>query len=249
MRKLIFDNSAKGIQVDYGQFDALQQQNLQTVEGIVKVLFPAYTAGDLAVLFGCEVTDNGDGTWTTTAGKIYKDGEIYDVDAATVAIADTPLWKLDATIETAKFGDGNTYNIREVKKIALADGATGTELGNVGSEKTPLRKKVVEIGDWDMNTNTLKDVDLSSIFSANVLQKIKSASVIIRSDGDAVLSFTDLINYRDDNGYRGWFNLTINSTTVKISIHHDLNSFFKTSTEYNKTNYNRGWVTIEYGDY
>jgi hypothetical protein len=139
MKKLLFNNAAKGTQVDYGQLEALQEQNLQTVEGIVNTLYPNYNS-EVLVIFGCEVTDNGDGTQTTTAGKIYKDGEIYDVAASTVAIADTPIWKLSTVTKEGKFGDGSTYPLRSNKTLSLADGATGSGFSNVAGTVSLIDK-------------------------------------------------------------------------------------------------------------
>jgi hypothetical protein len=120
----------------------LQEQNLQTVEGIVNTLYPNYNS-EVLVIFGCEVTDNGDGTQTTKAGKIYKDGEIYDVAASTVAIADTPIWQLSTTSEQGKFGDGNTYTLRQNKTLVLADGASGSGFADV-ADGIKLSGKIYE---------------------------------------------------------------------------------------------------------
>lgn len=140
MKKILFDNASNGIQIDHANLKTLQDQNLQTVEAIVKSMYPDYTTGQIAIVHGCEVTDNGDGTHTVSEGHVYKDGEIYRVEAATVATPDGAVWSVSSIKEQAKFGNGVSYDIRDERKMVLTNGVSGSGIADLNQE--------LRITDW-----------------------------------------------------------------------------------------------------
>lgn len=102
---------------------------------------------------------------------------------------------------------------------------------------TGLITKVVEIGDWDMDTNTVLLVN----HGIADYKKIRSISVMIRDDDDVTYSFLDRFNTGDllqDGACNG-------AGTTQLSLYRRPSGFYD-SVDYNATGYNRGWITIQY---
>lgn len=101
-------------------------------------LIQGYTAGDLIILYGCEVSVTsgsipGTGTATLSAGAIYMDGEIYEVDAngsLSTTNPQTLIWVDDIEDDNATFTDGNTYAFHRKNKLKLEAGTAGTGYAN-----------------------------------------------------------------------------------------------------------------------
>lgn len=99
------------------------------------------------------------------------------------------------------------------------------------------KKKIIEIGDWDMDANQQK-----AVAHGLTLSKIRTVSTMIRDDAGT--------NQLPLNGGAGVGNEnnagnvdSIDATNV--NLYRVVGSLFD-STNYNATGYNRGWVTIEY---
>ncbi len=103
----------------------------------------------------------------------------------------------------------------------------------------PLLKKVIEIGDWNMDGTALTVITHG--FPNHT--KIRRIDVLIRHDNDT--SLYDLESMVDNE------NTTVMSGGVRIigvSVLHlvrTINQLFD-NTSFDSTSYNRGWVTIEY---
>ncbi len=100
-----------------------------------------------------------------------------------------------------------------------------------------LLTKVVSIGDWDMDTDSLKTVahgiaDFTKIRQVEVVIIDDTASRIY--DIDAFTAGTDVINGGVEY---------VDSTNVSMRI--KSGGIFD-STSFNATSYNRGWITIIY---
>jgi hypothetical protein len=101
-------------------------------------------------------------------------------------------------------------------------------LYNVVSVSGPLTFIVLEIGDWNMDTDAISAGTAHGL----TLADIRTVSVTIRNDDGSVL--VDLL--RD-----GYF--TVSSTNV---TGFRTNSGAFDSVDFNATSYNRGWITIGY---
>ncbi len=108
----------------------------------------------------------------------------------------------------------------------------------IETDGTLLKTKVVQIGDWDMASTQTKNV----AHGVSNYKNIRSVSVIIRDDTDAVYTPFDRIDYSTGVNESGSV-LSIGSTNIQLA-RTDLR-FFDT-TAYDSTSYNRGFVTITY---
>lgn len=107
----------------------------------------------------------------------------------------------------------------------------GIWYGELIQKADTLITKVIDIGDWDMNTNSVIYVT----HGVNA-KKIRSINVIIRNDSDDC--YTPL-------SYSGVSVLNIAYSATKISLHRTYGGAFDT-IDYSSTSYNRGWITIQY---
>lgn len=123
--------------------------------------------------------------------------------------------------------DSNVFSDAEKTDVARIS----TDLG---ATNVKLNTKVIDIGDWNMDADTI-----ASVAHGVTETDIRSVSVLIRNDTDSVLS-----------------NLETQSSFVAGSIQifsGDVVLRRQTSGPYDSTNYdstafNRGWITIQYTD-
>ena len=119
----------------------------------------------------------------------------------------------------------------------LPDNAyTGFQL-NEALSKLFLPKKVVEIGDWDMDASQFKDVN----HGIADYKKIRTISAIIIAD--------DTINYFPIDTHQTLTGTTSGGITgfssTAVTLFRVTGGFFD-GVAYNATSFNRGFVTIEY---
>lgn len=122
--------------------------------------------------------------------------------------------------------------------------ALGTSLKTNGVVETGnsvvLKTKVVEIGDWDMDTDSSVNVahgvaDPTKIRSVNVfIRHDTTATIYPLSRGDSPLAATPVLS--------GWVSQI---SGLSITLERTTGGFFD-STVFNATSYNRGWAHIEY---
>lgn len=96
-----------------------------------------------------------------------------------------------------------------------------------------LRKKIIEIGDWDMDTDSQ-----ATVAHGLDLTKIREVSIIVREN-------TGVIHYplnRFDTG-SGTSEAGIQVINNNIVMGRATGSFFD-SASFNSTGFNRGWITI-----
>ena len=109
--------------------------------------------------------------------------------------------------------------------------------GQARGASAPLVRKVLGIGDWDMDATGLTVVE----HGLPDVTKIRSINVIIqRDDGAAVweLATWDTAGSEMDGGTR-----SVDATTIGLARR--AGGTFDTSN-FNATSFNRGWVTIEF---
>ncbi len=117
-------------------FDHLNEANLNSTSDIIKGLLGTYTTNDIIVLFGCVVTATIPGTSSITAGAIYYNGEIYEVDANASLVttgSDILVWGIATTYRAGdpiKWSDGENRNLHQIDKFALSAGLSGSGLAN-----------------------------------------------------------------------------------------------------------------------
>jgi len=104
---------------------------------------------------------------------------------------------------------------------------------------TVLRKKVIDIGDWDMDATA--SVNVAHGLSATEWKTIRAICVIVRNDADNEY-------FQLDSPVLGTFGIqgglgVINSTNIGLER---LGTGQFDNTAFNSTSYNRGWITLEY---
>jgi hypothetical protein len=215
-------------------------------------LVETYTTNDVIILSGCVVggTTTFPGTATVTAGTIYYNGKTYSVDAnASIILASgqIPVWNIATSYisgDPAIFTDANTYDFHKIEKFALtaANAGSGVSDWNASTTKYLVKTKIINIGDWNMDTTATLNVahGLGSLF-----KKIKSISVIVRNDADT--TYYDFTRGTTVGLVQGQVN-TIDSTNIALErLAVGLSGVFDDAA-FDSTSYNRGWITIVYGD-
>ena len=100
-----------------------------------------------------------------------------------------------------------------------------------------LKQVVVAIGDWDMDTNSIKTVGL---VSGVTLANIRGVTIMIYTNSSSTVS--DFIGYNNATGEGGSFSY---SDALGLSLTRVDGGKFD-NTSYNTTGFNRGYVTITY---
>ena len=129
----------------------------------------------------------------------------------------------------------NTQTIEGIKTFSdeiIGNGGIQTDGVNI------LKTKVINIGDWDMVTDSFVSVG-SGIARAN----IRGISVIIIDDDAPGVGVALDINWTDGSG-TGNQGISISSSGI-IGLYRQNGGAFD-NTDYNSTSYNRGWVTVTY---
>lgn len=130
----------------------------ESLSEIVKGLIGAYTPNDLIVWSGCVVTPlsgsiPGTGTASLSAGAIYYNGEVYQVDANALLSTTTPqtlVWQIVTTYisgDPATFSDGNPYNFHRIDKMKLVAGTAGSGLANYNGATVKKLFTIID-SDW-----------------------------------------------------------------------------------------------------
>jgi hypothetical protein len=133
------------------------------IEDLVKALYGSYTADDLVILHGCEVTANIGTTSSVTEGAIYYNGEVYRVDAnASInSPSNTLVWSISNSFDAGDpvlYSDSTGYNQHKVSKMVLSNAVSGSGLADYnGSEIKYLHKLYNKAEQSDLDTtNSVK---------------------------------------------------------------------------------------------
>lgn len=99
-----------------------------------------------------------------------------------------------------------------------------------------IHRKIVEIGDWDMDASNTK-----AVAHGLTLSKIRTIQIMVRDDAGTT-------QYSNEAGsLLSVWALSIGATDINLT-HSDTGGAGFDSTNFNATSYNRGWVTIDYVD-
>lgn len=101
---------------------------------------------------------------------------------------------------------------------------------------TPMEVKVLQIGDWNMDTTGSVSINHGLTFS-----KIRDVQVMIYNDAGTSLNPLDRATVLYSYHPAG----LIQVTATQISLFRDASNFYD-NTDYDATSYNRGWITILY---
>lgn len=114
--------------------EGIKENDDSLVKGILNTMNISYTTNDVIVLYGCVLTGSYSGAgnpYAVTAGAVYYNGEVYQVDAVSGTISGTNV--LIGTVTTtynandpAQFSDGTMNNVHRIKKMVISQAGTGT---------------------------------------------------------------------------------------------------------------------------
>jgi hypothetical protein len=156
-----------------------------------------------------------------------------------VAISLAGLTATVAEINTAC--DGITATASEINTACDGITATASEINTAcdGMGVSIPRIKLVEMGDWNMDSTT--DLDVAHGLT---LSKIIGAYAIIRNDADTTRYFIG--GYLDVGG-SGWDATLYYVGTTYVRLKREVGGDFD-GTNFDATSYNRGWIVISYID-
>ena len=183
-----------------------------------------------------------------TEGWIFLGGEIIKVDAHTGT--DVYYEKITDTYHadgSKTFQDGTTKDTyQQIRAKCTAAAGDLAYNGDTWADKmndkfgTRLLRKVIEIGDWDMNADDSPPIPpVHGI--AGGYAKIKAVVVMIRNDAD---SFSVSLVGSDAAGTKHGGVFTTRNTD--IILERSLNGLFDTINYETPPDVNRGWITIWY---
>lgn len=160
---------------------------------------------------------------TTFLGIVYVEGGIVTPDENISGELSVDTINEYSSGESVSLPDG-------LKTDAIEEITSGGGVAVQGEGSGGLKTKVLEIGPWDMDTDTLASV----AHGLTYLDSIRSITVLIRNDDDTLISEFIVAGY------------TYTSST-SVGLSRTLSGLFD-STDYDDTtnDYNRGWVTIVY---
>ena len=187
-----------------------------------------------------------------TEGWVILDGELIKVDAQTGI--DTATDNKFVKVTTFDSRGNKTFQNATVedtyeKNRAVVQGTTGNldfddntfsdlrTIADVSGVDTPLKKKIIQIGDWNMDVSN----NLLVLHTITDFTKIRHATATIIADNglfiqplNKFVTTTELIQ----GGVGGW-----DSTTIFLAR---VTSGFFDSTAYDSLGFNRGFITIEF---
>lgn len=105
----------------------------ELTNAIVKGLLSSYTTNDVIILNGCVVSGTvvAPGPAAITAGQVFYNGRIYEVDAvATLNLtgAQVPVFTIVESLQGGQttFSDANDYDFQVIEKVAMTAGLSGS---------------------------------------------------------------------------------------------------------------------------
>lgn len=228
MEKIQFENASKGIQVSYPMFQSMQDNLINGFQAVVRSLVGNIDSNEIVILQGCNITIDGQ-DFTLNEGYVYYQDEIFQVDAKvfTVIGGETALWSEDNSMIQGVFGDGLSYNFREIRKLTLISGNSGTGIKDY-NDITTINGKWLEAPLESGVTGKL-------LYKRNVggSTTIRTENLVLGSNANpTVLDFATLPEGFRPSSDLNWipvvarysgtvYNYTflISSSTGKVSIH------------------------------
>lgn len=257
MKKILSNNIAENVRrqpFTKASYEHIQEAFQEVFAHILKGL--TAEAGGVVVLWGITDSDPDAPDFNLSAGAVLYDGEVYDVDAFVGShVSDVPVLSLEETFragDPVKFSDNNEFNVHAIRKLKWTMGVSGSgivdfsalkrfkqELGNsfsygIKTDGTTLKTKIVEIGDWNMDTTPSVVVPHGLNF-----KKIRSVSGVIRNDLDTKYYTIGTEELFFLSGFA-----VVGFDGSGITIGKDAGAF--TGSGFDATSYNRGFITIVY---
>lgn len=200
---------AAGLPIIKATHDQWNENTAQVTASIVTGLLGSYITNDLIVLYGCVVAVTsgsipGTGTATLTAGAIFYNGEIYQVDANLSLSTTNPqtlVWQVVTTYRSGDpilWSDGVTRNQHREDKLRLVAGTSGTGIADYGASSVKNLLDIIN-GVW-LNTTSTTGANLiapsGSIVSLNINYKDVGGDVIVNFLIKLYLSGTGQLSFR-----------------------------------------------------
>ncbi len=158
-----------GLPIKSGSFTHLQSAYQEAIASAVRAIIfgSLYDPEKAYILHGC--VNSGSGTsFVISAGAVFFDGEVYQVDAATFTAdgSNVPVGTITTTFFSAgnadpvSFTDGVSRNVHQIRRVVFAAGLSGSGDFNF-SDAVDLRFKpqggVGQIVSWKIPTGSLSD--------------------------------------------------------------------------------------------
>lgn len=208
--------------------------------GIFDGSFNMYVTGELNVDTIVEKTlnngvdletihfENGD---ISNVGNITLDGDLTGVDIATIDTINEKTTDNGIDIEGVHLENNVVYTDK------IQELTSGVGVGIETIDGSILRTKIINIGDWNMDTTNFVDV-----LHKLTMSKIRDIKIIIRDDYD------DL--YLPINWYDNFNSIIVGTYNIQATVINitRIDSAVFDSEDYNATSFNRGWITIWYID-
>ncbi len=234
-----------------GTLPFIQDGIQEALFNLFKAILYSYTTDDVIILDGLVFTlTNSGNTNTWTAGAIGYNGEIYTVAAGAVTKTGGQAFVFKnietySALDPVIFKDLTSHSVHQIRRITIQAGTTGSGIAdyNGATVKRKIKTKIIPIGDWNMVSDS--SVDVAHGLSSSNFLKIKEIEVIIINDGGDKL-YNILKNY--GAGVVGGGVFEINSTDVTLSRSASINGGFFDDTDFDSHPYNRGYISIKYGD-
>jgi len=223
-----------------GSVEFMQNSTSEILRGVALSLIGINVTNQNVALIGCTQQSAS----LIENGFIYYNGEVYYFNgindyntfvntgvfiAATTYISPDPI----------TYSDGTTGSVHQRRRLRLVDQADGTGLFNfsaltyVNDATNDTKTKIIQIGDWDMDTNATKVVAHGLTVS-----KIRSVNVNVIEDSGVFRSNLDFNVGGACQGAFSWDATNVNMNRLAAGV-------FDT-TDYNATGFNRGFITIHY---
>lgn len=114
--------------------EGITENDDSIIQGILSGMNISYTSNDVIILYGCVNSGSNSGAgnpYTVSAGAVYYNGEVYQVDAASGVISgsNVVIGTLTTTYQTGDpvtMTDGATKNVHQIRKFVISQGTSGT---------------------------------------------------------------------------------------------------------------------------
>ena len=124
-------------------------------------------------------------------------------------------------------------------KLLLINQSNNQISGGIQTDNALLKTKVIEIGDWNMDSTAFIDI----AHGVSDYTKIRNISVMIIEDAPG----TNIYSFGDSLAFVATIAVTqyVRCNATNITLFRDLDGLFD-DTDFDSTSYNRGWITIQY---
>lgn len=209
--------------------------------------------GDNFIVQGC-VLGGSSGAFTLTEGWILLDGELIKVDAQSAFDEATDNTFVKSTTfnsrGTKTFLNGSIIETYEINRANISgsggslafDANTFFDLSNQASSLPDtgikiLNKKIIEIGDWNMDATGAIIV----LHGLTDFLKVRSITAMIINDDSTLIDTLDKFTSSNQQSEGG-----IGSVSdMVVSLVRKTSGIFD-STSYDSTSFNRGFITVEF---